>query len=182
MQLDGRRQSTNVDDRRGRSVGKAGGIGLGGLLLAGILYLVLGVDPTPVLQQAGGLTGGTQTEYTPTAEEVGLEPSALTGEIVRFKTDATTQIAIVKPQLMRHGFVYLLRVVQILLELCHIVRCRYFYATQHGRHFSVNPLHDVLGTLFALNHRNGYINKGHPSNDQHIEDYHYQDDAPSNAA
>ncbi|MBO7644507.1 MAG: neutral zinc metallopeptidase [Bacteroidales bacterium] len=69
MQLDGRRQSTNVDDRRGRSVGKAGGIGLGGLLLAGILYLVLGIDPTPVLQQAGGVTGGAQTEYTPTAEE-----------------------------------------------------------------------------------------------------------------
>ena len=74
MQLDGRRQSSNVDDRRGMSVGKAGGLGLGGILLAGILYLVFGVDPTPVLQQAGGLTGGSQTEvnYTPTAEEEAL--------------------------------------------------------------------------------------------------------------
>ncbi len=72
MQLDGRRQSSNVEDRRGVSVGKAGGLGLGGILLAGILYLVFGIDPTPVLEQAGNLTGGvtqTQTEYTPTAQE-----------------------------------------------------------------------------------------------------------------
>ena len=40
MNLEGRRQSSNVDDRRGRSVGKAGGIGLGGILLAGILYFI----------------------------------------------------------------------------------------------------------------------------------------------
>ena len=71
MNLEGRRQSTNVDDRRGRSVGKAGGIGLGGILLAGILYLVFGINPAPVLEGAGALSGGNQTEtnYTPTAEE-----------------------------------------------------------------------------------------------------------------
>ena len=71
MNLEGRRQSTNVDDRRGRSVGKAGGIGLGGILLAGILYLVFGVNPTEVLQQTGAQNGTTQTEttYTPSAEE-----------------------------------------------------------------------------------------------------------------
>ena len=71
MNLEGRRQSTNVDDRRGRSVGKAGGIGLGGILLAGILYLVFGINPAPVLEGAGALNGGGQTEtnYTPTAEE-----------------------------------------------------------------------------------------------------------------
>jgi predicted metalloprotease len=71
MNLEGRRQSTNVDDRRGRSVGKAGGIGLGGILLAGILYLVFGINPAPVLEGAGALNGGGQAEtnYTPTAEE-----------------------------------------------------------------------------------------------------------------
>lgn len=70
MNLEGRRQSTNVDDRRGRSVGKAGGIGLGGILIAGLLYLVFGVNPTEVLQQTGAI-GGTQIEsdYTPSAEE-----------------------------------------------------------------------------------------------------------------
>ena len=90
MQLDGRRQSTHVEDRRGSSVGKAGGIGLGGLLLAGILYLVLGVDPTPVLQQAGGLTGGTQTEYTPTAEEEEL--AVFSKQILAGTEDVWTKI------------------------------------------------------------------------------------------
>ena len=33
MRLDGRRESTNVDDRRGRSVGKIGGVGLGGAIV-----------------------------------------------------------------------------------------------------------------------------------------------------
>ncbi|MCR5325475.1 MAG: neutral zinc metallopeptidase [Bacteroidales bacterium] len=70
MNLEGRRQSTNVDDRRGRSVGKAGGLGLGGILIAGLLYLVFGVNPTEVLEQTGAI-GGTQVEsnYTPSAEE-----------------------------------------------------------------------------------------------------------------
>ena len=70
MNLEGRRQSTNVDDRRGRSVGKAGGISFGGLLIAGLLYLVFGVNPTEVLEQTGAI-GGTQVEtnYTPSAEE-----------------------------------------------------------------------------------------------------------------
>ena len=90
MQLDGRRQSTNVDDRRGRSVGKAGGIGLGGLLLAGILYLVLGVDPTPVLQQAGGITSGSQTEYTPSAEEEEL--AVFSKQILAGTEDVWTKI------------------------------------------------------------------------------------------
>jgi len=53
---DGRR-SDNVDDRRGRPgpVAAAGGIGLGGLLLAAVVGL-LGGDPMVVLQQMG--TGG----------------------------------------------------------------------------------------------------------------------------
>ncbi|MBQ2229932.1 MAG: neutral zinc metallopeptidase [Bacteroidales bacterium] len=46
-------------------------MGLGGILLAGILYLVFGINPAPVLEGAGALNGGGQTEtnYTPTAEE-----------------------------------------------------------------------------------------------------------------
>ncbi len=70
MNLDGRRQSTNVEDRRGLKVGKAGGLSLGGLLVAGILYLVLGIDVTPALQQAGSMTTTqTETGYTPSAQE-----------------------------------------------------------------------------------------------------------------
>ncbi|MBQ6822640.1 MAG: neutral zinc metallopeptidase [Bacteroidales bacterium] len=70
MNLEGRRQSTNVDDRRGRSVGKAGGISLGGIIIAGLLYFIFGVNPTEVMEQTGAI-GGTQVEsnYTPSAEE-----------------------------------------------------------------------------------------------------------------
>ena len=74
MKLDGRRESTNVDDRRGGStIAKAGSIGLGGIIIVGLITLLLGGDPTDVLrnvQEMGGAgtiqTGG---NYTPTAEE-----------------------------------------------------------------------------------------------------------------
>ena len=75
MKLDGRRESTNVDDRRGAStIAKAGSIGLGGIIIVGLITLLLGGDPTDVLrnvQEMGG-AGTIQTgggNYTPTAEE-----------------------------------------------------------------------------------------------------------------
>lgn len=74
MQLDGRRQSTNVDDRRGRgSVAKAGGLGLGGLIIVGLITLLMGGDPTQLIDVVSQMQGGTEVvtggEYTPTAEE-----------------------------------------------------------------------------------------------------------------
>ena len=62
MKLDGRRQSTNVEDRRGMSGGaKVGGIGLGGIIIVGLIWLLTGNAPdTQVLQQ---MTQGAGTEY-----------------------------------------------------------------------------------------------------------------------
>lgn len=74
MRLDGRRESRNVRDVRGKG-GKAAGLGLGGLLIAGIITLLLGGNPLEVLQHAGGLEiimGSQDTEYVPTAEEEAL--------------------------------------------------------------------------------------------------------------
>lgn len=74
MRLDGRRESRNVRDVRGKG-GKAAGLGLGGLLIAGIITLILGGNPLEVLQHAGGLEiimGSQDTEYVPTAEEEAL--------------------------------------------------------------------------------------------------------------
>lgn len=73
MKLEGRRESSNVDDRRrsgGGVVGKAS-MGLGGLVVVALITLVLGGNPLDVLQQAGGLTYTTETgeAYEPTAEE-----------------------------------------------------------------------------------------------------------------
>lgn len=72
MRLDGRRESTNVEDRRGHGgMMKAGGIGLGGIIIIGLITMLLGGDPVDVLQSAGALGGLEQTtsEYVPTEEE-----------------------------------------------------------------------------------------------------------------
>lgn len=74
MQLDGRRQSTNVDDRRGRgSVAKAGGLGLGGIIIVGLITLLMGGDPSQVIDVVSQMQGGTEmtagSTYQPTAEE-----------------------------------------------------------------------------------------------------------------
>lgn len=73
MRLDGRRQSTNVDDRRGGgTVRRVGGIGLGGLIVIGLITLLFGGDPMALLEQAsqmGAVTEQTGTGYTPSAEE-----------------------------------------------------------------------------------------------------------------
>ncbi|MDD5951881.1 MAG: zinc metallopeptidase [Bacteroidales bacterium] len=73
MKLDGRRVSTNVDDRRGRGGAvKATGLGLGGIVIVGLITLLLGGDPVEVItgiQQMGGLDTELAEGYQPTAEE-----------------------------------------------------------------------------------------------------------------
>jgi len=74
MRLDGRRESRNVRDVRGKG-GRNAGIGLGGLVIIGVITWLLGGNPLDVVRQAGGLeaiTGGPGSEYVPTAEEEAL--------------------------------------------------------------------------------------------------------------
>jgi predicted metalloprotease len=77
MEWRGRRQSSNVEDRRGRIGGRglAVGGGLGTLVLA-LVVMFLGGDPTAVLQGAGPVGPGVQSEsgqpYQETAEEAEL--------------------------------------------------------------------------------------------------------------
>ena len=48
MKMDGRRQSSNVvDGRGGGGAVKAGGIGLGGILIAVVIYFLTGRAPDP---------------------------------------------------------------------------------------------------------------------------------------
>ena len=79
MRMDGRRTSSNVDDRRGMSAGKAAGMGIGGIIIIGLITWIMGGNPLSVIQDAanngGLLTGGgveTSQDYQPTAEEEAL--------------------------------------------------------------------------------------------------------------
>lgn len=75
MRLNGRRQSSNIDDRRGQRSGfsaKAGGLGIGGLIIVGIITWLMGGNPLDVLNSGvSSALGGSQTteEYVPTAQE-----------------------------------------------------------------------------------------------------------------
>jgi uncharacterized protein len=51
MRLGGRRESSNIEDRRGTRLGRAGGIGIGTVVLA-LIAAYFGVDPGVVLQNA----------------------------------------------------------------------------------------------------------------------------------
>ena len=74
MKLDGRRESTNVEDRRGAG-GKAAGLGIGGIAIVAIITLLMGGNLGDVFQsvvESGGLSSQTVTNYEPTAENEAL--------------------------------------------------------------------------------------------------------------
>ena len=96
MNLEGRRESSNVEDRRGMSTGTKAGIGgLGGLIIAGLITLLMGGNLGDVLQNAGamgGMTGGQeqveQREFTPEEQEL----AAFSKKILAGTEDVWTQI------------------------------------------------------------------------------------------
>ncbi len=73
MRLDGRRESQNVEDRRGHRTGRATSVGIGGLIIVGIITWILGGNPLDVLRNGGAnILPGQQSsveEYIPTPEE-----------------------------------------------------------------------------------------------------------------
>ncbi|MCM1517239.1 MAG: neutral zinc metallopeptidase [Pseudoflavonifractor sp.] len=76
MRLNGRRTSTNVEDRRGsggsRMARIGGGAGIGAVIIAGIIAWLTGGNPLDVITQSGMLSPATSqqtTTYTPTQEE-----------------------------------------------------------------------------------------------------------------
>jgi len=66
MQWRGRRQSSNVEDRRGMPLRGGAGIGCGGLLVVILLAWLTGTNPMELLTQVGQEPGG-QTESVPTS-------------------------------------------------------------------------------------------------------------------
>ena len=75
MRLDGRRESSNVDDRRHRGGGKKAGIGIGGLVIVALITWMMGGNPLSVLTQADlgdMLTEQSGGSYEPSAQEEAL--------------------------------------------------------------------------------------------------------------
>lgn len=66
MRLEDRRESGNVEDRRGMGPAKAGGLGIGGLLLVLAVSYVTGTNPLTIFNMLEGLQGA-----TPAFEESG---------------------------------------------------------------------------------------------------------------
>lgn len=76
MNLNGRRESSNVSDQRGRRGGGPGlkiGGGIGAVIIAAIIAWISGGSPLDVLTAAGGQLGAgqadTETTYTPSEQE-----------------------------------------------------------------------------------------------------------------
>ena len=77
MKLDGRRESSNVEDRRRMSGGQAAGLGIGGILIVGLITLLMGGDLGDVMQTVQSVGGGIGTEQEAATGEFTPEEQAL---------------------------------------------------------------------------------------------------------
>ncbi len=68
MKWQGRRSSRNIEDRRGSSAARAGGVGGIGILLIVVIGWLLGVDPSFLLQGQGD-SNVSSSARPPSAEE-----------------------------------------------------------------------------------------------------------------
>ena len=64
MKLDGRRESTNVEDRRGMTTGKKAGLGIGGVIIAMAIAYFTGGNPLEAGIQAAQQSMGANTEVS----------------------------------------------------------------------------------------------------------------------
>ncbi len=79
MNLNGRRRSSNVEDRRGIG-GKAAGGGVIALIIGGIVYMLSGGSLTDYIgQNAGQLLQHSPPRFLPEPKTCGLRYSAGTG-------------------------------------------------------------------------------------------------------
>ncbi|WFF39333.1 zinc metallopeptidase [Moraxella nasibovis] len=68
MQWRGRRQSSNIEDRRSGRAGKVGGVSIFSLILALIVWKVFGISPETTLGVTQTITQNTQTAQAPANE------------------------------------------------------------------------------------------------------------------
>ena len=85
------RQSSNVEDQRGRGGVVGGGIGVGTLVLAAIVYF-MGGNPLDVLQGAGGVAPSSQSQQAPATGDAGDEEKDFVEAVLGSTEDVWTQI------------------------------------------------------------------------------------------
>ena len=83
MKLDGRRESSNVEDRRGMSGGKKAGLGIGGIIIAMAIAYFTGGNPLEAGMQAAQQSMGQNTEVS---EGQQREFTAEEQELAKFST------------------------------------------------------------------------------------------------
>lgn len=71
MKIDDERESSNVEDRRGGRMGRAGGVGIGTVIIALIASYFLGIDPRTLLGVAETVQGGAQ----PQQQSASIDPA-----------------------------------------------------------------------------------------------------------
>lgn len=92
MNLDGRRESTNVDDRRGMGRGAKAGVGLGGTIVIALIVMLLGGDPSSVLEGVSSIQGTEQTEGHVGFSAEEQELASFTKKVLAGTEDAWTAI------------------------------------------------------------------------------------------
>ena len=83
MKLDGRRESSNVEDRRGMSGGTKAGLGIGGIIIAMVMAYFTGGNPLEAGMQAAQQSMGANTEVS---EGQQREFTAEEQELAKFST------------------------------------------------------------------------------------------------
>lgn len=89
MNLSGRRQSSNVEDRRGKGGKIAVGGGIGGAIVIALIAILMGKDPSSALQQLGSQTTK-ETEFVATEQEKEFEVFA--SQILASTEDVWTEL------------------------------------------------------------------------------------------
>ena len=89
MNLSGRRQSSNVEDRRGKGGKIAVGGGIGGAIVIALIAILMGKDPSSALQQLGS-QNTEETEFVATEQEKEFEVFA--SQILASTEDVWTEL------------------------------------------------------------------------------------------
>ncbi len=93
MKLDGRRESSNVEDRRRLSGGATAGLGLGGILIVGLITLLMGGNVGDVISNVTSMSSGNIIEQPADQKEFTAEEQALAkfaGQILASTEDIWT--------------------------------------------------------------------------------------------